>query len=122
MMDRAIKGIFITLGLVVLTSGCVMTRMMYEGEQRPKEQVAIIKGSSKYLYFGVLFVFVTQVDDKSVKPTFPPSTNVNVEVLPGQHTVQVVVWRDVMEFEKIKLYVLDFYALAGHTYRAKASV
>lgn len=119
--NRGLSICVVFLIFVILTFGCIPVKMMYEGEQPPREQTAIIKGSSKYLGFGIMSVFLVSVDGKPIERSSPLQLNVWVEVLPGQHTVQVVVWRDVMEFEKIKPYVLDFYALAGHTYRVRAS-
>lgn len=72
---------------VTLTSGCAAMRM-YTGEALPKEQVAVIKGSSKtYLYYNVM-ISIVSVDEEL--RTYPSANK--VEVMPGFHKVVIMIW------------------------------
>jgi hypothetical protein len=117
-------SIFVVLILLILTSGCATSGMrMYTGEELPKEQVAVIEGTTRFLYlvFGYICVSVkiSQVDDKV--PFHPVH---KCEVLPGLHTVAVTVFREggfLLDFEPISRSIsLEFNAEAGHHYKIKA--
>jgi hypothetical protein len=128
-MDRVIKGILIILWLALLTSGCVTTRM-YEGEQLPNEQIAIIKGSLKYYVYAHLEVYLKEVDGIQCRGVGVLTSS--VEVLPGRHEIIVGVKRRIGGGNAFDLaiqdlttphdyYALSFYAMPGHKYKAKSS-
>lgn len=115
---------FVALILVILTSGCATSAMrVYTGEVLPKEQVAVIEGTTRFLYlvFGYIYVSVkiSQVDDKV--PFHPVH---KCEVLPGLHTVVVKVSREgafLLDFEPISRSIsFEFNAKTGHHYKIKA--
>jgi hypothetical protein len=128
-MDRVIKGILIILWLALLTSGCVTMRM-YEGEQLPKEQIAIIKGSLKYYAYAYLYVNLKEVD--GIQSRFEGPTSSAVEVLPGWHEIVVSVTRKIGSGGQYSIiadavpppsdyYTLSFYAMPGQKYKVKSS-
>lgn len=119
---------FVALILFILTSGCVTTRM-YEGEQLPKEQIAIIKGSLKYYVYAYLEINIKEVD--GIPLMFKSSTS-SVEVLPGWHETVVSVKRIIGGGNAFDLaiqdsivpddcYALSFYAMPEQKYKVKSS-
>ncbi len=89
---------------------------MYTGEALPKEQIAVIKGTSKeYFFRGRVGVYIISVDEELRKG---PSFN-RVEVMPGLHKVVVGVnvvsgWGNI---DVLGNYSLEFNAEAGHEYK-----
>ena len=75
----AIAAIVLALSLII--SGCAGSGRAYEGAPRPREAIAVIKGSGSIT--GEL-VFIDGVDGK----VFSPSLS-KVEVLPGRRTMTV---------------------------------
>lgn len=130
-----IQGISICVVLifVALTCGCATTaKRMYTGEALPKEQVAIIEGSTstQLIYFIIGFwkrhttVLIREVDDK-----VPSSFIHKCEVLPGLHNVVVEVEQTVEaglffpaagpSSQARRTVPLQFNTIAGHEYRIK---
>jgi hypothetical protein len=117
-------SIFVALILVILPSGCATSGMrMYTGEALPKEQVAVIKGSTKFLYLGLAYVVtgarILEADGKAL--LHPTKT---CEVLPGLHSlvVEPYRWLDVLFLpnpggETCGWVFLKFNTEAGHQYK-----
>jgi len=123
-------SIFVALILVVLTYGCATTaKRMYTGEALPKEQVAIIEGSTnrQLIYFIIgswhrhTDVLISAVDDKVAS-----SYIYKCEVLPGSHNVVVhvtltemtgVLYSESVSKNFWRTVPLAFNTIAGHKYR-----
>ncbi|MBI4585863.1 MAG: hypothetical protein HY717_17780 [Planctomycetes bacterium] len=116
-VSLASGGLVLVLPWVLLTgAGCGTTRM-YTGDPLPKSDVATIKA-------GGLFrarVHIIGVDGYFIERSPLGFRDREVEVLPGEHTVRIL-----LESAKSKRVELGssvtFNALAGHTYRAEADV
>jgi len=84
--------------------------VLYEGERRPAEQVAVIDISRRS-------VFVMGID--TLTRRYEALTERTIEVLPGRHTLTVHYrsWKG----QSYSPMVLEFTAKAGHYYVVKAS-
>jgi hypothetical protein len=93
---------------------------MYEGEKLPKEQVAIIHGSSKFYGFAKVMTDIMEV--VGIRCNLANS----VEVLPGRHEIGALVCVKLASPEcERKLggyYPLVLYAMPGHEYQVKSSL
>ena len=69
--------------VALLTFGCATTVKVVSGEKRPKEEVAIITGSTYYWVLAFSDITISSVDSI---PTESHSKE-TVAVLPGRHTV-----------------------------------
>ena len=104
-----------TIAGLVFLSGC--TQRYYEGPQRPRHEIAVIKTSG-------LFTRITAIDGETPWGIIQPT---RVDVLPGSHTVTVrfphVAGVSVSSDGSGGMIVahssrdITIYALAGHTYR-----
>jgi hypothetical protein len=111
-------SIFAALILAILTSGCATTRM-YTGEALPKEKIAVIKGDTKFLYLGFVFVEtgtrILEVDGKAL--LYPTK---KCEVLAGLHSIVVEPYHEGFfagTFKTCGWVFLKFNTEAGHQYK-----
>jgi hypothetical protein len=97
---------------------------MYTGEALPKEKIAVIKGGTKFLYLGFVFVETgTRILEVDGKALLPPTKK--CEVLPGLHTIVVEPYHEATWFvsysgggsEIIGWVFLKFNTEAGHQYK-----
>ena len=99
---------------VLLLSGCG-TMQAYSGPQLPKEQVAVVK--SNILKHPFTTIVIAAVDGKSRS-----GARTNVEVLPGRHTldllVNVTVWYVTVNYPAS----ISFEAEAGKVYFVDAKI
>ena len=70
--------------LLPLATGCA-TAQMYDGESRPRGEVAVVEGHSGFDPLNPLSISFEQVDDVEVTGLFTR----DVELLPGAHTLVV---------------------------------
>jgi hypothetical protein len=105
---KMLSAISLVVLLCLLGLGCA-THRMYEGEARPKDQVAVIKhpvGPS------MAQVTIDNIDGRSHGGWYG-----DTDILPGRHKVAIVVQRGkVMATQS-----LSFDAQAGHVYRIEAA-
>ena len=110
-------GRFVTylifIAVTIVLSGCA-AKQAYEGEKRPAEQVALIKGSTNP--FGTS-ASITSIDgEKGMR-----WTSGEVEALPGYHELEVLLQSGIYiyHFGKAKV---SFTAKAGHVYRVEGKM
>ncbi len=77
------KSYILIFLVALLTFGCATTVKMISGEKRPREEVAIITGSTYYWVLALCDVTISSVDSI---PTEYYSKE-TAAVLPGRHTV-----------------------------------
>jgi len=70
--------------LVCLTTACATARM-YDGEPRPRDEVAVVEGWSGWNPFTSIKVEFLEVDGRPVEGAFTR----DVELLPGEHELRV---------------------------------
>jgi len=109
---------------VILTSGCATTvTRMYKGEELPKQEIAVIKESSRS--FPKIQVYICSVDEELLES--PLIGLLKVQVMPGFHKVVVRTHMTVYHPSGIRLFdqrflyynILEFTAEAGHQYKIK---
>jgi hypothetical protein len=94
--------------LGVLLSGCGTTQV-YEGQQLPRSEVAVIIGDSKLNFITPMNVIIRRVDGKTV------SVGSNkVEILPGPHDLEVQC--EMLNIGSFNTHQIHFEAVAGKTY------
>ncbi|HOD65573.1 MAG TPA: hypothetical protein PKW75_04190 [candidate division Zixibacteria bacterium] len=106
-------GLLLTLALTalaLLSCGGSRTLVLYEGERRPAEQVAVLDVSHKSLYVMGIDTLVHRYRALSEE---------HIEVLPGEHTLVLNYssWKGTSD----EPMTLSFEAQAGHLYQVKAS-
>jgi hypothetical protein len=112
-MDRNVL-IIVFLAAVVLVTGCA-TMQAYEGPKLRPDQVALIKSETLGTIMGA--ASVGEIDGKDVG-----SMQNKVEVLPGNHTVKVMVMETLPSPRYFGNVTLDFNAKAGHIYKVHGRI
>lgn len=107
--------IYLVFILVAIALSACAAKQAYQGEKRPLEQIALIKGSN-YL-FGTS-TSITAIDGEKGMTW----TTGEVEALPGDHELEVLLQSPVYGVYTFYTYAkakIAFTAKAGHVYRVE---